>query len=103
MKNNFSANVKADILVTSPWGIGLLTYAQNNISVHTMSPNGTRFGDWLLNTKCDNTEIKADFDGDGKAELLMSSPWGIGILKFSEGNFSSIAMAQYCHRIVDSN
>lgn len=72
MKNDFNSDGKADILVTSPWGLGLLSLSQNNISLHTMSPNGTRFGSWLLNTKDNNTELKADFDGDGRAELLMS-------------------------------
>ena len=94
MKNDFNGDGKADIVVTSPWGLGLLNLSQNNIAVHTMSPNGTRFGGWLLNTKDNNTELKGDFDGDGKAELLMSSPWGIGILKLVNGNFTSIAMAQ---------
>lgn len=94
MKNDFNSDGKADILVTSPWGLGLLSLSQNNISLHTMSPNGTRFGSWLLNTKDNNAELKADFDGDGRAELLMSSPWGIGILKLINGKFSSIAMAQ---------
>ena len=27
--------------------------------------------------------IKSDFDGDGRAEILVTSPWGIGILKLS--------------------
>ena len=48
-----------------------------------MAPNGTRFGGWLLNT-ADNTFGPAgDFDGDGHAEILVASPWGIGILKLA--------------------
>jgi FG-GAP-like repeat len=94
MKNNFNSDGKANLLVTSPWGLGVLTLAQSTIAVDSMSPNGSRFGGWLLNTKDNNTELKADFDGDGRAELLMSSPWGIGILKLINGSFTSIAMAQ---------
>ncbi|MER3433544.1 MAG: hypothetical protein C4288_08940 [Leptolyngbya sp. ERB_1_1] len=94
MRNNFNSDGKAHTLVTSPWGLGLLALAQNTMTVDTMAPNGTRFGNWLLNTKDNNTELKADFDGDGKAELLMSSPWGIGVLKLLNGGFTSIAMAQ---------
>jgi hypothetical protein len=47
-----------------------------------MAANGARFtGGWLLNTDDNNFEMAADFDGDGKDEILISSPWGIGILK----------------------
>jgi hypothetical protein len=34
-----------------------------------------------------------DFDGDGKAEVLISSPWGIGILKMEGGALSAPVMA----------
>ncbi len=44
-----------------------------------MAPNGTRFGDWLLNTADNTFGPVGDFDGDGHAEILVSSPWGIGV------------------------
>ena len=46
-----------------------------------MAANGTRFGGWLLNTADNRFELSADFDGDGRAEILVTSPWGIGILQ----------------------
>ena len=46
-----------------------------------MQPNGTRFGGWLLNTADNHFGPAGDYDGDGKAEILVASPWGIGILK----------------------
>ena len=107
MKNNFSTTGKSDILITSPWGMGLMTYSQNSLSTLTMSPNGTIFkksglsfasflkDKMLLNTKRNNMEIKADFDGDGKAELLMSGySDGIAILKLIGGKFGAIAIAK---------
>ena len=39
--------------------------------------------DGLLNTADNRFELSADFDGDGRAEILVTSPWGIGILKLS--------------------
>ncbi len=94
MKYDLNGNGKADILVTSSWGLGVLGLSQSKITEYTMSPNGARFGDWLLNTKDNNVELKADLDGDGKDEVLMSSPWGVGILKLTHGQLSSIAMAK---------
>ncbi|SHE78920.1 Repeat domain-containing protein [Bacteroides luti] len=94
MNNDFNGDSKADILVTSPWGLGILSLTNSKLTLHRMYPNGSRFGGWLLNTKDNYVEIKADFDGDGRTEVLMSSPWGIGILKLLNGNLTSIAMGQ---------
>ena len=45
-----TATAKAEILVTSPWGIGILKLAGSTMTAPMMQPNGTRFGGWLLNT-----------------------------------------------------
>ena len=39
-----------EVIVTSPWGIGILKQAGATMSAPMMAPNGTRFGGWLLNT-----------------------------------------------------
>ncbi|MCP3713521.1 hypothetical protein M3I54_42960 [Paraburkholderia sp. CNPSo 3274] len=39
-----------EILVTSPWGIGILKVAGNSFAASMLQPNGTRFGGWLLNS-----------------------------------------------------
>ncbi|MGA2827173.1 MAG: hypothetical protein ABSF03_13755, partial [Streptosporangiaceae bacterium] len=44
----------AEILVTSPWGIGILALSGTTMVSPMLQPNGTRFGGWLLNT-ADNT------------------------------------------------
>ena len=94
MKNDFTGDGKADILVTSPWGLGMLGLNQNNLTMQTMSSNGTRLGGWTLKTADNYFRTKADFDGDGRTEVLAVSPSGIGILKFINGSFSSIATVQ---------
>src|SRR5262245_30514085 len=84
---------KAEILITSPWGLGMLKLAGNTMTVPMMAPNGTRFGDWLLNTADNHISTMADLDGDGKAEILITSPWGIGVLKLSGSTLTSPMMA----------
>lgn len=86
---DFSGDGKADILVTSPWGIGILTLDGSTLRVLTMVPNGTRIGGWLLNTADNRFGPVGDFDGDRKAEILLTSPWGIGVLKFNNGTFTN--------------
>ena len=92
-KGDFDGDGRAEIPVSSPWGIGLLKLSGNTLSAPMLAPNGTRFGGWLLNTADNRFDLMADFDGDGKTELLVTSPWGIGILKLSGNTFSAPMMA----------
>ena len=62
------------------------------MTVPMMAPNGTRFGGWLLNTADNNFGPAGDFDGDGRAEILVTSPWGIGILKLDGNTFTAPMM-----------
>ena len=73
------------------WGIGILKLSGNALTAPFIASNGTRFGGWLLNTADNRFNVLADFDGDGKTEILVTSPWGTGILKLS-GNTLSVPM-----------
>ena len=83
---------KAEILVVSPWGIGILKLSGSTMSAPMMQPNGTRFGGWLLNTGDNSFGRAGDYNGDGKAEVLVQSPWGIGILEMSGSTMSAPMM-----------
>jgi hypothetical protein len=90
---DFDGDGRAEILVTSPWGLGILKRSGSTLTSLTMAPNGTRFGEWLLNTADNKFSSVADFDGDGRAEILATSPWGLGILKLSGSTLTSSTMA----------
>ena len=68
---------RAEIPVSSPWGLGILEVAGGSLSAPSMQPNGTRFGGWLLNTADNRFDLLGDFDNDGRMEILVSSPWGL--------------------------
>ncbi len=89
---DFDGDGQAEVLVTSPWGIGVLKLTGGTLSVPMMAPNGTRFGGWLLNTGDNVFGPARDFDGDGHAEILVTSPWGVGMLKLSGGTFTAPMM-----------
>jgi hypothetical protein len=61
-------------------------------NVPMMAPNGTRFGGWLLNTGDNRLGSSADYDGAGRSEILVTSPWGIGILARSGGTLAAPMM-----------
>ncbi|MFI0479731.1 FG-GAP-like repeat-containing protein [Actinomadura sp. 9N215] len=90
---DFDGDGRAEVLVTSPWGIGILEQAGATMAAPLLAPNGTRFGGWLLNTADNSFGPVGDFDGDGNAEILVTSPWGIAVLKLSGGTFSVPMMA----------
>jgi len=82
-----------EILVASPWGIGVLKLSGNTFTVPMMAPNGTRFGGWLLNTADNHFDQFADFDNDGRREILVTSPWGLGIFKLAGNTITVPFMA----------
>jgi Fungalysin metallopeptidase (M36)/FG-GAP-like repeat len=90
---DFDGDGKAEILVSSPWGVGVWKLAGGTFNVLMMAPNGTRFGGWLLNTLDNKLGPVADYDGDGKAEIFVSSPWGVGIWKLAAAAFDVPMMA----------
>ncbi|MGE3152864.1 MAG: FG-GAP-like repeat-containing protein [Nitrospiraceae bacterium] len=92
-RSDFDGDGRAEIPVTSPWGIGILKLSGNTLVAPMMAPNGTRFGGWLLNTGDNRFDLMADFDGDGKTELLVTSPWGVGVLKLSGTTLTAPMMA----------
>jgi hypothetical protein len=94
IKSDFDGDGRAEISVTSPWGIGILKLSENTLNAPMMAQNGTRFGGWLLNTADNRFDLLADFDGDGRAEISVTSPWGIGILKLSGNTLNAPMMAQ---------
>lgn len=90
---NLQGSGRSEMLVTSPWGIGVLRQNGSSFEGHMLAPNGTRFGGWLLNTADNRFGPIGDFDGDGRDEILVTSPWGIGMLKLGSTTFTPLMMA----------
>ena len=89
---DLNGNGKSEMVFASPWGIGVLHLAGNTYRANMLHPNGTRFGGWRLNTEDNRFGPVGDFDGDGKDEVMVSSPWGIGVFNIDGGTISTPAL-----------
>ena len=75
---------------------------ENTIDMHIVSMKtptqtftartGVRYGGWLFNRADNTVQSFGDFDGDGIAEIFISSPWGIGILKLIGTRLTHVGM-----------
>ena len=98
--DDFDGDGRAELLVSSPWGIGLLEMLGSAFNAPMMAPNGTRFGGWNLQTGDNRFGPVGDFDGDGQAEIVFSSPWGLGVLEQRKNTFAPLMMAPNSTRLV---
>ncbi|HED15815.1 MAG TPA: hypothetical protein ENI64_03190, partial [Gammaproteobacteria bacterium] len=89
INTDYDGDSVAEIPVASPWGIGTLKYGASSLSSSALKPNGTRFSGWLLNTVDNRFQLSGDFDGDGRSELFVTSPWGIGVLNQDGDTYSA--------------
>jgi hypothetical protein len=89
---NFDNSDRASILVTSGGGIAVLKLDSGKLVELMSARNGHKFGDWKLDSASNVFGPVADFDGDGQREVLVTSGWGLGVLKYSNGSFTSITM-----------
>ena len=80
---DYDGDGRAELLVTSPWGLGILKLAGGTMAAPMMAPNGTRFGGWLLNTADNHFGPAARYAAAAATGILVTSPWGIGILQLS--------------------
>ncbi len=85
---DFNGDGRGDVLVESPWGLGILTQG-GPLGLKTLAlyPYGTVLDGHLLGSKATWTlgptsrlPVIADFNHDGRADVLIMSGWGLGIL-----------------------
>jgi hypothetical protein len=89
---DFNGDGKDDLVLTSPWGVGVLTLSGSTFSALMSKPSGTRFGGWNFNSRDNVIRGVGDFNGDGKDDLILTSPWGVGILTLSGSTFNALMM-----------
>lgn len=96
---DFDGDGQQDILITSDWGIGLLTLRGSSLDSLIVVPNGTSFDGWVLSTQNDRFGRFGDFDGDGQDDIVIqkegatTSKWRMGILSFDGSTLQPLMLA----------
>lgn len=78
--SNFLSGNVALVIVASSSGIAVLKMSGSAVIAPQKADNGTRIGGWLLNTADNRGLTTGSFAGNGRAQLAIGSPWGIGII-----------------------
>jgi type VI protein secretion system component Hcp len=89
---DFNGDKRTDILITSGWGIGVLTLAGDTLDDLMLKPNGTRFGGWLYDSAVNNVRGVGDLDGNARDDFIITSGWGIGVLTLAGDTFNSLML-----------
>ena len=87
---DFTGNGRADLLVSSNWGMGVLTLSGSSLTSVVAKKNGTRFGGWNYQSKDNTIEGTGDFNNDGRDDIVIRSDWGIGILTMSGSDLRTL-------------
>ncbi|MCU0914288.1 MAG: VCBS repeat-containing protein [Planctomycetes bacterium] len=89
---DFNGDGKADLLVSSSWGLGILTLSGSTLTSLVAKAKGTSFDGWLFNPDDNVFAGLGDLDGNGADDILISSPWGIGILKVQGSTLGALVV-----------
>jgi hypothetical protein len=87
---DLDGNGRQDVILTSPWGIGIFTLQGSTLAPIVMQPSGTSFEGWVYNPDDNVIQGAGDFDGNGSDDILISSPWGMAMLKQYGSSLSAI-------------
>ncbi len=82
---DFDGNGRQDLIVRSGWGVGVLSLSGSSLVAIAWAQHGTSAGGWWL-TAADRLEATGDFNGDGRADLVIRSTWGLGLLTLDAWN-----------------
>jgi hypothetical protein len=90
---DFNGDRRADILIRSANGIGILTYDGSSLTHLMLAPNGTRFGGWQYDST-DRIVAIGDFNKSQKDAIVITGEnKGIAILSFDGSSLTSLMAA----------
>ena len=92
---DFNGDNRDDLLVTSDWGIGILTRRGSSLTSLILKPNHMWFGNWHFDSTINDIDQIVDLDGDSRDDIVVRSDWGIGVLKLVGTSFTLIDSSRH--------
>ena len=87
---DFDGDGRADILIRSGWGIAALTLSGSTFDTLAIGHNEQMLGQWRLNSSNDVIEGIGDINGNKRADIVVTSAWGLGVLKLAGTSFDTM-------------
>lgn len=91
---NLDQDARHEVVVTSPWGIGVIEATGSSFVTALAEPSGTWFDAWHFDPRSTRVRNAADLNGDSREELVVTSDWGLGVLRVVGERFTSVAAVQ---------
>ncbi|HEX8546468.1 MAG TPA: T9SS type A sorting domain-containing protein [Cytophagaceae bacterium] len=82
------------VLVNAKQGLGVLTYKNGSLTTLVKANDDSWFGGWRFGVANRIVDAK-DMNGDNKAELVITSPWGLGVLNYAQNWFGSLSVTPF--------
>ena len=94
-KRSYNWSISGDwtLRIKNQNGIGLLQLKGSNIETDIVHPDKRWIGGWLFDKTKNTIRHTGDIDGDGLSEFVITSNWGIGILKHKNGRWRQLMIA----------
>ncbi len=80
LSDQIRGGAQQQIVVCDTTGIHVLGLIGSRLTRVGFVPNGTRIDGWLVDMSNNRLQAAGDLTGDGRADFIIRSPWGIGIL-----------------------
>jgi len=86
LKGRFNGGAKDEILIKDRLGLHVLNLNGAQLERRAFVATGTRIDGWIIDTPTNYLLAVGDLTGDGADEVLIRSPWGIGVLTVGTDN-----------------
>ena len=84
--DKLAGGLAEQIVVSDTGGIHVLRLAGGRLGRMAGAANGTRVDGWIVDTTSNRWQRAGDLTGDGRAEMVVRSPWGVGLMSLDGAN-----------------
>jgi hypothetical protein len=84
--DRFRPGAASDVVVSDPHGFHALTLDGSRLERRAFVASGTRIDGWIVDPTANTLLAAGDMTGDGPADFVVRSPWGVGVMNVGADN-----------------